>query len=76
MKQLSPMEANEIDDICRMESDNYESGDFRILQDGVVVSLGEQKVGQNPTQVISMRKANFNQLIEWYIKKQNLKRKR
>lgn len=72
--KLSPFAAASIEAICRLNRDNFDSGNFWILTDGDEVSIVEQKLGETPSQRIAVPRATFNRLIGWYMRGQKVKR--
>lgn len=63
----SLMDCKNIDDVAKMERDHFDYKDFSILCDGYTVWLGEQKIGENPSQKIQIPKSIFDRLIRKYI---------
>lgn len=57
----------------KLTRSNRGFGNVTILADGYRVSLHEQKSGEAPTQSISLSRARFNQLIDWYLTDQPLR---
>lgn len=65
-----PYDANTEAKLLKLRRDNYDADDAWILTDGHRVSIAAQKVGENPTQKISLDRATFNKLIAWYMRDQ------
>lgn len=72
MKSKAPIDATE-DDLLNMERDNLEIGDHCILTDSFNVSISTQKMGEPPSQAVTIPRKTFDKLIRWYLKPQPLK---
>lgn len=65
---MRPYDAKSTDDVCDgLRSDNFSSGDVWIVVDGYRVTIAEQRVGDPPTQRVSLSRDAFNALIDWYM---------
>lgn len=73
-KNMRPYDAKTIGEVCQLQRDNYDAGDFWILTDGYEVSLAEQEVGSYPSQKITVPRAMFNRMVSWYMREQKLRR--
>lgn len=62
----TPRQATTFDQICKLERDNTEAGDYSILVDEARVYLSEQALGEAPTQSIEIPREVFNALVDWY----------
>ncbi len=63
-------ECSTIDQICELRYDNRTHKDCWILSDGYRVTIAEQRVGESPTQSITIPRKTFNKLIEFYTRQQ------
>ena len=63
---LSPRGAKTFNQLCSLRRDNWSWGDWWIMSDGGTVSITQQKVGESPSQEISVPMSAFNRLIDWY----------
>ena len=66
----SLMECRNIDQVVKLQRDNFQYKDFSILSDGYTVWLHEQAVGEAPKQSIGIPKNVFDALICRYVKPQ------
>jgi hypothetical protein len=67
-----PRDCKTIDDVCEIQRDNKDVGDFWMITDGYTVSIHEQKMGEPSKQQISIPRATFNKLIDWYSRPQKI----
>ena len=67
---MRPYDCKTNKQVCAQRSDNTSAGDFWILTDGCEVSLAAQKVGEPASEMISIPRAQFNKLIDWYMRDQ------
>jgi len=65
-KPLAPIDCNTCDEVCQLQTDHADCGDFWILNDGYTVSIARQKDGEPPQAEISIPKKKFDALIKWY----------
>lgn len=72
MKTKAPIDATE-DDLLHMDRDNLGIGDHSILTDSFNVSISTQKMGEPPSQHVTIPRKTFDKLIRWYIAPQTLK---
>lgn len=70
--KLSPMQAIGEDAHIKLEADNFSTKDYWILTDGVNVHLCKQREGKPAQETMYMPVNDFNKLINWYIKEQNV----
>lgn len=63
---MTPREADTFDQICDIDRDNTEMGDYSILVDENSVYLNEQAAGEAPTQSIAVPREVFNAFVDWY----------
>lgn len=66
----APKDCKTIVEICKLQTDNHSLKEHWIITDGYTVSLANQRSGEPATEIISMPKAKFDKLIEWYFKPQ------
>lgn len=63
---MIPRDAITLDEICQLDRDNVDAGDFWMILDDGTVTLAEQPAGQKlKTKVIVPREA-FNVFVDWY----------
>ena len=70
---LSPRRAKNIDDLCKMVSDNFDADDHWILTDTYNVDIAQQAIGELPRQSINIPRKTFDKLVDWYMREQKLK---
>ena len=70
IKMMRPYDAKNLDKVCTLRRDNFDTNDCWILTDGHRVTIAEQKVGEAATQSITLPRATFNKLIAWYMREQ------
>lgn len=63
---MTPREAETFDQICKLDRDNTEAGDYAILIDEAHVYLNEQAVGEPPRKSIAIPRAVFSAFVDWY----------
>jgi hypothetical protein len=63
---MKPREAETFDQICAIDRDNTEVGDYWILIDEANVYLREQAKGESPTASIELPREVFNAFVDWY----------
>ena len=73
MGKLSPMKAKSLQDFCKLNRQNFDSGDFWILSNQYTIFVHEQKSGKPSKQNISIPKSRFDKLIKWYLREQKIK---
>lgn len=66
----SLMECNGEYEATAIKRDNFLKGDFWFLSDGYNVSIAEQRVGESPTQSITVPKATFDYFVKKYTEQQ------
>ena len=64
-EQKVPMNCTD-DELCAMEYDNVQVGDFSIMTDTHTVWLSQQAMGEYRTQHCEISRDAFNKLIRWY----------
>lgn len=62
-------------ELFRFRSGGTELGNFWLSCDTFHVSLNEQKIGEKPTQGITMKRSDFNRIIAAYLKPRKFVRK-
>lgn len=72
---MKPYDATGDRNVTKLKRSHRSFGNHWILTDGYRVSLSEQKIGEAEKQHITMSRARFNQLIDWYLKDQGDARK-
>ena len=55
-------------ELCALEYDHWNFGDWTIMTDASVVWISKQKAGENPTHHIEIPRHIFNCLITEYLK--------
>lgn len=70
-KTKSLMEATGHGQVCKLEYDNIDAGDFWLIYDGAEVTIAGQKLGEEPTQKISVPIREFRKLVKAFVKQQN-----
>jgi hypothetical protein len=63
------------DELCRMKRDNISRGNFTIMSEADVVSLWEQKLGEQAKQRFTCSRRMFNWMIRQYQKQRKPVRK-
>lgn len=66
MKKYSPRTANTNDKVCSLRRDNAAYGEYWILVDEDQLTIVKQKLGESPTESITLDKATFNKMIAFY----------
>lgn len=74
-KRLSPKNARTFDQVCSLNRDNTEAGDYWILTDGDCVTLTQQAVGESPVGSVSIPRELFIRFINWYQRPQKIRSK-
>ncbi len=63
----APREAKTFDQICELRSDGIDAPDnFWCSVDEKTFAIYQQKVGEHPTQKITISRKAFNQIVDWY----------
>lgn len=60
--------------LTQLTRDNKTFGDVWMLSDGYRVSIYEQKIGNKPSQGLTLPIAKFNRIIDWYLADQPVKK--
>lgn len=68
----SPRNTTRFYDICKLQSDNFSAGDYWICIDEVGVSIAHQKLKEDTIAMISIPRAEFGSLIDWFNNEQEL----
>lgn len=66
MTDHAPQRARTTAALERLERDNVAYGDFWMLIDEATVSMTRQKVGEFPTEKISIPRHVFDKFVRWY----------
>ena len=72
MKTMAPCECKNLDDVCRLQTDNHDLKNYWIMFDGFEVTLTQQAMGEPSKAKISMPKRQFDALVAWYQRQQKL----
>lgn len=64
------VKGDKIPPLAELRTDHKEIGDYWILTDGWRVSMVQQKTGESPTQKVTIPRAEFNRMIDWYLRDQ------
>ena len=70
---MKPYDANG-KTLPQLTRDNKTFGDVWILTDGYRVSIYDQRAGKAPSQGLTLPRARFNRIIDWYLKNQPLRK--
>jgi hypothetical protein len=70
LKPMTPHEARTIDEICSLRRDNISTPHGWILIDGDRVSLAQQQAGHEAEGTITLPRAEFKRMIDWYLRPQ------
>ncbi len=62
------------DELCAMERDNVEIGDWSIATDSYSIWITEHPVGSSPKQSIALSRETFDGLLAEYLKERELKK--
>jgi hypothetical protein len=73
VKKLAPMNARTFDQVCSLNRDNTESGDFWMLAGGDEVTISKQREGEACEQSITIDRRDFLKLVSWYMRDQKIK---
>lgn len=68
---LAPSECTE-NQLCRIKRDNYDYYHHWILTDSYRITIAAQKIGEKPTQSITIPRHIFNALVRFYTTPQPL----
>ncbi len=71
-RNLSPMKAHNMDDLCALNRDNTSAGDFWMLA-LEYVTICHQVVGESPKAAVTIPRKEFNKLIRWYMREQKIR---
>lgn len=69
-KTLSLRDAKTEKEVCLLQRDHFDVGDFGVMSNGTTVWLTEQRLGEKQKQVIEVPKKVFDKLIDVYMKPQ------
>ena len=72
VRQLAPIDCNTFNKVCSLKTDHHDLKQFWILTDSASVSIHEQVSGEKGKQQIIIPKKQFDLLIRWYLKKQQV----
>lgn len=76
MSELAPNKCRDFNEVCKLNTDNFDTEDYWILYDGDMVTIAKQKLGEASTAKISIPKKDFDRLIRWYQRPQKLRKKK
>lgn len=71
--KLAPIKAKKDIQILRLKTDNYSTDDFWILLNGDTVNIHEQRSGEKSKQNITIPRKDFDRLVKWYLREQELR---
>lgn len=66
----SPRSAVRFDDICRLQTDNFDSGPYWIMVDEVDVTICHRKHDYDRIGMLTIPREHFSRLADWYNKEQ------
>lgn len=69
-KLLSPAHAKNLDEVCSLRRDNFNTQNGWILTDGFDVTIAKQKDGEPSTESVTFSRKEFNRLVSWYFRPQ------
>lgn len=72
-KRLSPKQARTNDQLCELNRDNTNAGDFWMLTNGDTVTIAHQAEGENPVGMVTIPRELFIRFINWYQRPQKVK---
>lgn len=72
-KTLSLRNARTTKQLCSLQRDNIDAGDFWIIADEADVTIAAQKTGEHPTERITIPRRYFNRLIDFYQRGQRVR---
>jgi DNA polymerase III sliding clamp (beta) subunit (PCNA family) len=75
MKTTTPARCTEAQ-LMQMRRSATHQKDLTLLTDSYRVSIWEQKVGESPSQSVTIPRAAFNRLIRWYLRPQRITKPR
>lgn len=70
---LSAADARTHEQVCRLQRDNWATRDYWLLADGGTVTLCQQRNGEASTAKITVPRAQFNRLVQAYLKPQRVR---
>lgn len=71
-KEMAPMDAKSFTAVCKLKTDNFDTGNYWILHGVDIITLAEQEVGNPAAQGISIPKQAFDKMVAWYLRKQKI----
>lgn len=71
--RMQSLEKASFEDICGMNGDSVNRKDFTLMTDGITLWISEQKLGEEPTQRLTISRSVFNSLVREYQKPRKLK---
>lgn len=72
-QKISPRKVKSTKQLCRMARDNIDIDDHWILNGMDTVTIARQKVGEPAVAAITIPRATFNKLVDWYMRPQPVK---
>lgn len=66
-KKLAPKDAKTFNQICSLERDTIDCGDFWTIIDETEITFAEQKLGEPSRQMLSMPRHIFLRFVNWYL---------
>jgi hypothetical protein len=67
-KIKTPIQCRSLEDVCSIPRDNISlPKDFWMITDGYEVTIAQQKMGESPSQKISVPKSIFDACVKWYV---------
>ena len=76
MKKLAPMNARTFEQVCSLNRDNTESGDFWLMAGPDEITITKQRMGEAVEQSITVDRSDFLKLVRWYMRDQKIKQRR
>lgn len=71
MRKLSPRNANTFDKVCSLQTDHKDLLDYWIIADDTEITIAKQRTGEPCEVSLTIPRADFNKLINWYLREQD-----
>ncbi|WP_024516881.1 hypothetical protein [Bradyrhizobium sp. Tv2a-2] len=70
--KMAPRAAKTPEEVCQLQTANFDVDGFWILHGINTISFAEQKLGKPSKQTITISKKAFDKMVDWYLRDQKL----
>ncbi len=74
-KAMALSECRTLDEVCRLDRDNFQAGSYWLSADGETVSVTHQAMGEPVQSTIDVPRREFNKLVSLYLRPRRIVRR-